>query len=425
MGKNAIKKIKLNNGLRVLFVPQPSSLAATVLILVKAGSEYESKEKNGISHFLEHMVFKGTVNRPNSGMIAEELAALGAESNAFTAQEYTGYWAKVENKKLPKILEIVSDLYLNPIFNPKEIDKERGVVIEEINMYEDTPMRRVQELFVSLLYGDQPAGWDVGGRKEVIRALSREDFLEYRSEHYLPGRTIVVVAGNFREDAALKQIKKYFIGLKAGTGDVKKKTEESQKKPNLLVKFKKLDQSHLVLGVRGFNIFDKRRYALQVLADILGGGMSSRLFKKVREELGAAYYVRAETDFFLDHGYLAASCGTDHKKIQKVIEVILEEFNRLRKEIVPEKELQRAKDHMVGSFTLSLETSDELAGYYGMQEILTESFLPPEKLIARIKAVRAEDIFGVAQAVFSRGRLNLAVIGPYKKDKIFRDILKL
>src|SRR5271154_3511758 len=176
------KKIILPNGLRVVLVPQASSLAASVLILVEAGSEYETKRVNGVSHFLEHMTFKGTKNRPRPGMIAEELAALGAQSNAFTGQEYTGYWAKSESRKLPKILEIVSDLYLNPVFAPEEIEKERGVIVEELNMYEDIPMRKVQEIFFSLLYGDTPAGWEVGGQKDILRKLTREDFLRYRSE---------------------------------------------------------------------------------------------------------------------------------------------------------------------------------------------------------------------------------------------------
>src|SRR5580700_6890946 len=179
------KKIILPNGLRILLVPQASTLAASVLILVEAGSEYETKRVNGVSHFLEHMMFKGTTNRSRPGMIAEELAALGAQSNAFTGQEYTGYWAKAEAKKLPRILEIVSDLYLNPIFDAEEIEKERGVIIEEINMYEDTPARRVHEIFTGLLYGDQPAGWDISGGKEIIRKLAKKDFTKYREERYI------------------------------------------------------------------------------------------------------------------------------------------------------------------------------------------------------------------------------------------------
>lgn len=425
MKHNGFKKLVFKNGLRVLLVPRPQSLATSVLILVEAGSEYETKDINGLSHFLEHMVFKGTVKRPRVGAISEELDGLGAQYNAFTSQEYTGYWAKAESRKLPRILDIVSDLYLNPVFNPEEIEKERGVIIEELNMYEDTPTRRVQEFFSSLLYGDQPAGWDVGGRKEIIRKLEREDFLGYRDSHYLAARTLVVVAGNFDEKKVVDQVRQYFGGLPHRRGPSKKKTVERQNGPKSLVKFKESGQSHLVLGVRAFNIFDKRRYALQVLSDVLGGGMSSRLFKRVRDELGAAYYVRSGVDLYLDHGYLAVSAGVDHQKIEKVIGVVLEELNRLRGEAVPEKELQRSKDHLVGNLILSLETSDELAGFYGEQEILARSILQPSELIAKIQAVKSEEIRSAARTVFTDAKLNLAVIGPYKKTEVFKKALKL
>jgi predicted Zn-dependent peptidase len=371
------------------------------------------------------MTFKGTTNRPRPGMIAEELAALGAQSNAFTGQEYTGYWAKAEARKLPQILEIVSDLYLNPVFAPEEIEKERGVIIEEINMYEDTPARRVHELFTTLLYGDQPAGWDISGEKEVLRKLAKEDFIKYRNERYVAPGTIVVIAGKFNERAVVAQIKKSFNALARKKASAKPKTKEHQARPQTLVKFKESGQSHLVIGVRAFDLFDKRRYAIQVLADVLGGGMSSRLFKKVREELGAAYYIDADADLSLDHGVFAISAGVDHGKIDIVIEAILAECRRLRDELVPEEELQRTKDHMIGGVILGLETSDALASFYGGQEILTKKLLPPEKLIAMIKAVSATELRAVARDIFINKRLNLAVIGPYQNENMFAKILKV
>jgi predicted Zn-dependent peptidase len=419
------KKIILPNGLRILLVPQASSLAASVLILVEAGSEYETKSINGVSHFLEHMMFKGTTNRPRPGMIAEELAALGAQSNAFTGQEYTGYWAKSEARKLPKILEIVSDLYLNPLFDPQEIEKERGVIIEEINMYEDNPARRVHEIFNSLLYGDQPAGWDISGEKEIIRKLAKKDFGRYREERYVASGTLVVIAGKFDEKKALKQIKQYFSALPRRHADKKSKTKERQARPEISAKFKESGQSHLVLGFRAFDLFDKRRYAIQVLADVLGGGMSSRLWKRVREELGAAYYIDAGADLSLDHGSFSVSAGVDHGKIDVVIKAILEECHRIRDELVPDAELQRTKDHMIGGLILGLETSDSLASFYGSQEILTKKLLPPEKIIDTIKAVSAAEIRAVARAIFLNKSLNLAVIGPYQNDAMFKQILTL
>lgn len=419
------KKIVLSNGVRLLFVPQPTSVAAVVLILVKAGSEYETKPINGISHFLEHLVFKGTKKRPHANVIAHELESLGAKFNAFTAQEYTGYWAKAEAGKIDAILEIVSDLYLNPLFDSQEIDKERGVVVEEINMYEDLPMRRVHELFTSLMYGDQPAGWDIAGNKEIIRTVPREKIIEYRKAHYVPSGTVVVIAGKYDEKKIEKDVKAYFENLKKAPSVLKVKTKFNQKAPRADVKFKESDQSHLVLGVPAFDLFDPRRYALQVIADILGGGMSSRLFRRVREELGAAYYVNADADLFLDHGYFAASAGVDHQKIDLVLKAMLEEFKKLTTTFVPMPELNKSKDHMIGNLMLGLETSDELAGYYGVQEMLTEKLVAPEELVRRIRKVTREDVRRVAEAIFKTEKLNFMAIGPFKDKERFQKLLKL
>ncbi len=258
------KKIVLDNGLRIVLVPQAQSLATTVLILVEAGSKYETKEINGLSHFLEHMCFKGTKKRPTSIEISSELDGLGAVYNAFTEMEFTGYFAKARPDHFEAILDVISDMYLNQIFDLKEIEKERGVIIEELNMYEDLPMRRVQESFTNLLYGDQPAGWDIGGRKEVIKKLTRDDFIKYRNEHYLGQASLVVIAGQFNEEEAVEKIKTVFADIKTGKKTPKIKTIEQQDKPRILLKTKKTDQTHLVLGVRAFDMFDERKYALEV-----------------------------------------------------------------------------------------------------------------------------------------------------------------
>lgn len=419
-----VKKIVLKNGLRIVLAQQKSSQAATALVLVEAGSEYETKKINGLSHFLEHLAFKGTSKRPQPGMIATELDTLGSEYNAFTGQEYTGYWAKAQKEKLPRILDIVSDMYLNPIFNPQEIEKERGVVIEELNMFEDTPMRRVHDFFMELLYGDQPAGWDVGGRKEVIRTLKREDFLAYRGKHYVPQATTVVVSGNFDEEKTIEILKNIFGGLKKRPKSSKFKTKEFQKKPAIFAKFKESDQTHLVLGARAFDIFDERRYGLQVLADVLGGGMSSRLFRRVREEMGAAYYVRAGAELFLDHGYLSVSAGIDHGKVAPAIKAILEEMKRLASETVGAEELKKVKDHLIGNLFLGLETSDELAGFYGGQEVLTRRLLKPEEIADKIQNVGAPAVKTIARSLFADSKLNLAVIGPHRNTDALKKILR-
>lgn len=419
------KKIALPNGLRLILAPRASSVAASVLILVEAGSEYETKRINGISHFLEHMAFKGTERRPRPGMIAEELAALGAQSSAFTTQESTGYWAKVAAPKFPKVLDIVADLCLHPLFAPEEIEKERGVIVEEMNMYEDMPMRRVHDLFLSLIYGDQPAGWRVDGEKEIIRKLGRGDLVAYRNARYAAPATVIAVAGKFDEAAVLRQVRAAFGGLPRRAVAKKARTVERQARPRLKLSFKESDQGHLVLGFRAWSISDRRRYALQVLADILGGGMSSRLWKRVREELGAAYYVYADADLSLDHGFFAVAAGADRTRIAIVIRAALEECAKLRDEIVSESELRRAKDHMIGNLLLGLETADELASFYGEQEVLRQAPLPPDAIVDRINGITAAEVRAAARGVFKDRGLNLAVIGPYRNEAPFKKILTL
>lgn len=417
------ERFLLPNGVRVIFVPNPQSLATTVAVLVEAGSKYETKELNGISHFLEHMCFKGTAKRPRPIDIASELDGLGAEYNAFTGQEWTSYYAKVKNESFHRALDIVADLYLHPTFNAEEIEKEKGVIIEEINMYEDLPQRRVGEFFMELVYGDQPAGWSIAGEKDVIRRIARDDFLKYRGGHYLPQATTVVIAGGFDVAKAKQDVAAHFGIISEGEKGKKPKVVEEQKEPHELIRFKQVDQTHLVLGFRAFDIKDPRRYALTLLADILGGGMGSRLFQRVREELGAAYYVRAETDLYSDHGLLTMSAGVTHEKLRDVIKVGLEEFMRFTKEPVGAEDLDRAKRHVTGQFVLSLETSDTQGYFYGGQEVMGIPLVTPEEYVAKVLSVTTEEIQKVAKDLFTADRLNLALIGPYK-DVSFLDILK-
>ena len=418
------KKIKLKNGLRVILVPQPGSLATTVMVSVQAGSKYETKDQSGISHFLEHMCFKGTTKRPTPMDISAELDGLGAQSNAFTSQEYTAYYAKAKNENFSEIMDVVADMYLDPIFDSNEIEKEKGVIIQELNMYKDTPPRRVAELFMNLVYGDQPAGWDIVGREEVIKKINRNDFIKYRSRHYVPQATIVTISGGFKNKNLMKDIEKYFSVLKPGPKSKKLKVKEIQSKPQELVSFKESDQTHLVMGFRAFGIHDDRRLALNVAAEVLGGGMSSRLFKKIRDELGAAYYVRSEADLYSDHGLFTMSAGVDHTKIDAVIKAGLEEFKNLRDELVSEKELKKVKEHLIGNLFLSLETSDELGGFYTSQELMGLKLTSPEEIAKKVNAITPTDVRNVVRAIVKSGRLNLAIIGPFKK-RSFRDILKV
>lgn len=418
-------KTTLENGLRILTIPMPGTLTTTVSVLVEAGSEYETKDINGLSHFLEHMCFKGTLKRPKAIDISRELDGIGAAYNAFTGTEVTGYYAKAEAGHLDKILDIVSDLYLNPVFDPSEIDKERGVITEEINMYEDMPMHKVHSVFTKLIYGDQPAGWDIAGEKDVVNRVKKEDFIKYRDFRYVASHTLVIVAGNFEEAGVIEKVKALFSGVKLGGESPKSVTVESQSSPAILVHPKESDQTHLILGVRAFDLFDGRRFALEVLSDLLGGGMSSRLFVKVREELGAAYYVHSDSQLSLDHGYFSASAGVANDKLEIVLATIIKEFKDLRDNLVSETELEIAKNHLVGNMVIGLETSDDISRFYGGEEIMTGKVLSPQEMERRLRAVTAEEIKSLAGDIFKTSCLNLALLGPVKDEEPLRRLLTL
>ncbi len=403
----------------------PGSPTVTVFVLVEAGSKYEKKEENGISHFLEHMCFKGTTKRPGSSDISTELDAIGASYNAFTSSEYTGYYAKAQYEQVDKVLDIVSDMYLNPTLPQIEIDKEKGVIIEEINMYEDLPQRKVQDVFGALLYGDQPAGRTVLGPKENIKRFSREDFVKYRDAHYVAEATTVIVAGNFSEAKVLSSIKKIFKEAPTREKAGKEKIKEEQTKPEISLFKKDTDQAHLVLGFRTFDLYDKRNRIMQVLLGVLDAGMSSRLFKKLRDEMGVCYYVSAYHDTLTDHGVLQVNAGVDMKRIREVVVVILDELRKLKLELVGPEELNRTKNNLIGSMFLGLETSNSLANFYGFQEIVRDEIKTPEMIKAEIESVTAEEIKELANQIFVNEGLNLAVIGRFEDKHEFEDVLKI
>ncbi len=417
-------KKTLKNGLRVITVPMKDNPTATVLVLVEAGSKYEEKKVNGISHFLEHMCFKGTAKRPKAINISKELDAIGSQYNAFTSQEYTGYYAKSDAKHFKTIFDLVSDIYLNSTFPEAEMEKEKGVIIEEINMYEDMPNRHVQDLMMSLLYGDQPAGWNIAGEKKNITTMKRDDFVKYKKDHYLPEATLIVVAGKVTERGVMKEANRVFGHIPKGKKVSKPKVKETQSKPEIMVKYKDTDQTHFVIGSRTYDLFDKRNAALSVLGGILGGGMSSRLFQKLREEMGVGYYVRAYNDAYTDHGFFQVSAGVDNKRINEVIEAVLEECRKLKNELVPEEEMEKVKECLIGNMKLSLESTDDIANFYGAQEILKKETKTADEKAAQIRKVTAKDVQNVAREIFVNKGLNLALIGPFKTDKEFSKILK-
>ena len=407
---------KLNNGLRIVTVPMADNPAVTVLVMVETGSKYETKEISGLSHFLEHMVFKGTPKRPTSMDISKELESLGAHYNAFTSQEFTGYYAKVSKQHTDTALDVVSDIYLNPLLDSKEIEKEKGVIVEEIRMYKDTPHRQIHNLYMALVYSDQPAGWKITGTEDTVKSFKRDDFLKYRSEHYVAERTTVVVSGAIDEKEIVEKIETAFKDIPNTKSLDKVKVDDTQDKPRLLLQYKETDQAHLILGVRTFDSKSKYDETLSVLATLLGGGMSSRLFHKLRDEMGVGYYIHASHDSYTDHGLFNISAGVDTKRIEEVVGVLIDECKKIINEDITDSELKKVKDYISGSFVLSLETSDSRAEYVAANLIMKGKIESPDEQISKINSVTVNDIKELAKKIFVDEKLNLAIIGPYKDE---------
>ena len=416
---------KFDSGLRLISVPMEGTKTVTVLVLVGTGSKYETKEINGISHFLEHMMFKGTTKRPGKMDIARELDAIGAEYNAFTGKEYTGYYAKASTEKLDTIMDVVFDIFLNSKLAQEDIDTERGVIVEELNMYRDMPQRYVGDLFEKLLYGDQPAGWDIGGEKETVMSLKREQFVNYFNSHYVAKNTIIAVAGNVDPKIIKDKTAKYFADIRKNDSVTKLPVVEEQAEPALLVHFKETDQTHFYLGFRSCNMYDDRKYALGILGTVLGGGMSSRLFEEVRDKRGLAYYVGADNDTSTDTGYFKVKAGVNNEKIYEAIKVVMDELRKIKNNGITQEELQRAKDNISGSMALGLEHSDAVANAYAGPVLFEDKVLTPEEELVKIKKVTLKEVYQVAKDVFDNKKLNLAVIGPFKDEEPFKKILRI
>ncbi|MBM3206144.1 MAG: insulinase family protein [Candidatus Staskawiczbacteria bacterium] len=412
------KKTKLDSGLRLITIPVENANSVTVLILVGTGSKYETKDINGMSHFLEHMFFKGTEKRPDTLTISETLDRIGGQYNAFTSKEVTGFWAKVDKKHTDVALDWISDMFLNSKFDKDELEREKGVVIEELNMYLDTPTSHVSELFEDLLYGDQPAGWRIVGEKQTILDYTREKLLNYYHSHYSNENTVVCVAGDVNSKEIEEKVRNYFSKIEIRESPEKLKTLESQKSPGILLHYKKTDQTHFCLGVRAYDMYDPRRYALKIISVVLGGNMSSRLFISVRERNGLAYYVNTSYDGTTDAGYLVTQAGIKNDSLEKAVSLVLKEYKDLSENGITEKELQKAKDYLRGATSLSLDSTDSKASFYAMQEVMGEKVLTPEEKIEMIDKVSLSDIKNVAEDIFKNEKLNLSVIGPFdEKDK--------
>ena len=420
------KKTILPSGLRIITAPMQGTNTVTVLVLCGTGSDHEAREIGGISHFLEHMFFKGTARRPTPDMIKHELDSMGSISNAFTSHELTGYHIKAAKTYLGQSLDLLADIYKNPLLQADEIERERQVVIEEMHKDRDTPTLYIWWVWEHLLYGDQPAGWDVIGEEKTIRALTRRQFADYFTHQYVAGNTAVVVAGNFDEQEIIRQVTSLFSGIReAAPARIKPAVREAQTAPAVHLEYKETDQTHIALGFRGFAADHPRRYTAEVLASLLGGSWSARMWDRIREKLGLAYTVFTAHESYSNRGFLMTYAGVDHRNVEATLRAAMEEYRRITSEAVSPEELKRVKDYIRGTTLIGLEQSNAVANFIGTEEMTTGKPMTPDEIFAKIESVTADDLRAVAGEIVRPERLNLAMIGPQKKQEPLIRLLTL
>ena len=415
-------KTLLDNGLRVITSTMPHSRSVCLVILVGAGSCHESKEEAGISHFAEHLFFKGTERRPTSKEISQDIEGVGGIINGGTDKELTIFWCKVASSHFSVALDVLSDLLLNSRFDNKEIERERRVISEEIRMSLDLPQQRVNALIDELLWPDQPLGREVIGYKETVSSLTREQLLNHVARRYMPNNTVLSIAGNIQHEEAVAQIEPLFNKWAAGeliTGYI---TDDKQTEARLRIEPKDIEQAHLCLAVHGFSRSHPQRFTLDLLNTVLGGGMSSRLFTEIREHRGLAYDIHSYTEHFLKSGSFAIYAGVDPQKIETAVVAILEEMSQIKQGITA-NELTRAKELSKGRLYLRFEDSQNVALWYGGQEILTQQILDIDDVISIVDAITIDELKEVAKEILTDSGLNLAVTGPIKEEESYRDSL--
>src|SRR4030043_1437585 len=417
---------KLSNGIRVITVEMPTLESATVTYWVGVGSRFEHESVSGLSHFLEHMVFKGSKKRPSAKEISEAIDSIGGEFNASTSKEWTNFYIKARAGVIETAFDVLSDMVLNPLMKEEEIEKEKSVILEEIAMYNDTPMLKIGDVFENLIYQGNPLGTDISGTPETIKNVKRDDFVRYRGLHYYPENILVTVAGGSPEKDVLKLSEEYFRQLpKTGKKEEKPNDMIFQKIPKLILSKKKVEQTHVILGFKGEKVGAKRRFAESILSAILGGGMSSRMFIEVREKRGLAYAVKTSSEHYLDNGYLATYAGLEIKRADEAVKVMLDQYWGIADKRYPisAKELKKTKEYIKGNLALSLEDTKNVSAFFGLEELLLNKPITPEEVIREIDKVKVDEVVEVAKDFFKPQNLNLAVIGPYKDKNLFKKLL--
>ncbi len=418
------QKVALDNGLRLVTAVMPHTRSVSISFFIGAGSRYEDDRNAGISHFIEHMLFKGTKKRPTSAEVCTVIEGVGGMLNAGTDKELTIFWCKIAQSHFPEALDVLVDILLNSIFDPAEIEKERQVIIEEINMSLDYPAQRVSMLIDELLWPGHALGRDVAGTRESVAAISRKMMLDYLARQYQPGNAVLAVAGDINHKEVVAAVNGAVAGWRKNRPPAAYSPFQEKIERRVLIEKRATEQTQLCLALPGLSIVHPARFKLDLLNVILGEGMSSRLFTEIRDKLGLAYSIQSYAEHFLDTGVLAIAAGVDNKNLRVAVKAVLEELSRL-KEIIPETEVSKAKELFKGRILLRMEDSRSVAGWMGGQEILNGKILTVDEVIAIIDAVTAEELQKLAGELLVGEKLRLAVVGPISPDEPLEDLLKL
>ncbi len=416
-------KTTLDNGLRIVTATLPHTRSVSINFFIGAGSRYETDDVAGISHFVEHMLFKGTERRPTPREIAETIEGVGGIMNAGTDRELTVYWCKVPSAHFVRTFDVLSDNLRHSRFEPKEIEKERAVIIEELHMVEDNPSDLVGVLIDEVLWPNQPLGRDIAGSDETVKGIERQHMLDYMGRQYVPANTVLGVAGNVTHEEVVKEAERLLGDWDNTVFGAWFPAKDGQTTPRVALKTKKTEQVHFCLAVPGLSAYHPDRYTLDVLNSILGEGMSSRLFLEVREKRGLAYDVHSYVSHFQDTGAAVISAGVDPKKLAPTIEAILDELERL-KENIPEKEATKSREFIKGRLQLRVEDTRAVASWLGGQELLRKNILTIDDVVRIVDGVDVENMQRVAREVFRRDRMNLAVVGPQRSAERLETLLK-
>ena len=414
---------RLQHGLRLLAAPMTNTEAVTVLVLVGAGSRYEWRDINGLAHFTEHMFFKGAKRYPTTKDVAEAIDSVGGEFNAFTGKEYAGYYVRVASEHLALALDVLSDMLLHSTFSGEEIERERGVILEEYNMYLDTPSSQVRFDFERHLFGDQPLGWDELGTLETIKRLQRDHFVDYHAKLYTANNTVVNIAGAFDESALPEMVSSSFTFPEAEKGHSWEPFEAPVDGEAVFIRQRPTEQAHLAIGVMGYPQEHEDYYTARLIGIILGGNMSSRMFLSVRERQGLAYYVSTASFGYTDAGAMVSRAAVDISRVDQSVVAIREEYRKIIEGGLEETELTKAKDFFRGRLTLQLENSMQVASLLGVSELLYDEVRTPQEILEKVGRVTRDDVARVAAHLLMPERLKLAVIGPFEDAERFATLL--